>query len=355
MVNAKSLVYFAALIGGLALGQSKASACDLTISPGTDINGTLAGMGSGKLCLNPGTYNSTTPIVVRDNQTVAGGTGNKSDVIVRTSSDHRAFIMGNHSRLQHVTVTSSFSSPANWPRYLISAESKTNITIWNTDLSRGGIIVGLFESSAVDLASNSISQIGDPNDDVPAPSIWIRGGSNIKVHYGTVTGWGPGNVIPSGPFAGSLDGDGTIQCTRGVLTGGGSGPLATNIEIIGTNMRDIGTGAFYLNGCDDAIVRNLYIWDSTGWAIDAPCSPGLEVKNVTIKRSGRGSIYFSEAQSGPGTFESNSFFQGNLSGVADCAGINVHNTPSNIIQFGNTIDSGTLVCARTVAPPGTCN
>jgi hypothetical protein len=305
------------------------SACDLTISPGQDIQASLNAIGANKtLCLNAGIFTSNSSITLKSGQRLTGVSGNVAGLLttIQSSAD-RIISMNDNSQIDNFNLKSMTGSLATFG---VLTYFDVNPKIWNLNITHVKIGIGVNGSTGTQLLNNYLSLNGDLNNGIPDPSIWITNTVNTKLWYGYIVG--RDNGVPGSQ--GFLIGDGEVSCYNSV-----------GLTITGTRHDKSGTSSFYLVNCDNATLDEVNVFYSNGFGLDiVDGTDNLVVKNSKVYFSKLAASVFDELENNSGTFMNNLFYNNNTSGQSNCAGITVIGNPSKITLVGNTAIPSPLTC-----------
>ncbi|MEO0438571.1 MAG: right-handed parallel beta-helix repeat-containing protein [Pseudomonadota bacterium] len=298
-------------------------ACNTTLSPGSNVisNAVNASPNGAVICLNNGIYAQTVQVALKSNQRLTG-LGTRNNAKITFQGVNRAVTMKLGSKLNHVTLEGL--DPNGTAEYGVLAFNAGNNQVWDVGIENFQIGVGLNGSPNGRITSVHISDTGNPFNTLPDPAIWIRNSDNTRVRFGRIDG------ASNGP-----GGDGEISCFSSRF-----------LEIDGLNVIDSGASAIYLVGCADAVVENTVVHRAGEWGIDVvDGSSNFTARNNEVWWSNFAGSVYDETDNGPGTYENNDFRNNNLGGVANCTGVAVNGTQSNVTMIGNVVTPGPQTCS----------
>lgn len=321
----------------LFAGPMLAQACDVTLSPGADIQVALNGTAT-TVCLNSGTYRPSTTLSVPAGKTLKGLGANRDQVVIESyapSGGNTPMIWPkNNTTLHNFTLV---SAAGRLPTFGVFVNG-SDITLWSLHVKKAVINVAVVSSSRAQILDTYLSQPGDPNDRAANPNLWIDRSHDTTVWYGALFGGGGFGTDPNG----ALTGDGELSVY-------GSDRLA----ITGTNFFSSGTSAVYFRDCDSCSIKSTRIYDARGFGldlVDAINNPldgndNLVVENNRIERSGYGGIIVKLTGGNVVRMTGNTLTGNNTTGHSVCAGINVQGTQGSLTLQSNTVTPGPVSCA----------
>jgi len=302
----------------LATASFQLEACDITISAGANIQSALNNPSVLDVCLNPGTYTSTTQIVVPANKTLEG-LGSNRDAVKIVSSADRVVGMSNNSTIKGLRIENATGVT---PTYGVVTYHNTDVIVWGLRIVGTDISIGINGSSAVHVWDTFMSSNGLNNGSAD-PNMWISDASDIDIQWGEALGRnnGPG-------------GDGEIAVYN-----------STNVKIYGTYVTNSGASGIYMVNCDSCSVENATIVAAGEWGLDIVSgSDNFTAKNNHISSSRWGGSVFDGVHNVNGKYIGNTFTSNNTSGYGPyCNGINYSGSSSSFTVTGSS-GNGTLLC-----------
>lgn len=312
-------------------------ACDITLSPGADIQTALNGTAT-TVCLNSGTYRPSTTLSVPAGKTLKGLGANRDQVVIESyapSGGNTPMIWPkNNTTLHNFTLV---SAAGRLPTFGVFVNG-SDITLWSLHVKKAVINVAVVSSSRAQILDTYLSQPGDPNDRAANPNLWIDRSHDTTVWYGALSGGGGFGTDPNG----ALTGDGELSVYD-----------SDRLAITGTNFFSSGTSAVYFRDCDSCSIKSTRIYDARGFGldlVDAINNPldgndNLVVENNRIERSGYGGIIVKLTGGNAVRMTGNTLTGNNTTGHSVCAGINVQGTQGSLTLQSNTVTPGPVSCA----------
>ncbi|WOJ98188.1 right-handed parallel beta-helix repeat-containing protein [Congregibacter brevis] len=327
-----------AIAASTYLFASFSNACTVTMatgSTGSDIHNEL-NTGSPStfkdVCLPAGTYYSAQTISIPKNRRLRGLGLNSNVIIEYTGSSTRGVRFSNN--VTNSTLLNLRLRGSGVDAYGVLVYNASNITIAGVQIEDfGGIGIGINLSSNVDIEAGAIQRIGL----VPAlrQAIWTQDSSDVTIDGVRVIG------AANGP-----GGDHAIACIS-----------SSDYTVKNVYSTRPGSGAIYLNDCDDFSITNNRVEDGSEFGIDMVngSSNGI-VSGNRIDRFAFGAMVIDDhiAPGGaPGTdptnilLTNNSMVGNNTGGLATCAGINIDYANSSLITVGagNTSTPSPIQCS----------
>jgi hypothetical protein len=293
--------------------------CNLTLSPGQDIQAGLNTPGVTTLCLSPGTYTTSSTITVPAGKTLQG-TGSSRDDVVISSSTAIILAPSSNTTLYNFSIKGNNGS-TDWG---ILVYFQSSVTVWSVHVQHVDIGLGFHTSTNVNLWDSNFTSNGRVSNGAADPNVWIYNSSNVVVYYGELDG------AANGP-----GGDGELACYN-----------TPYLHITGTHVLDSGASAIYLVNCDNAIVESVTIQRAGEWGLDiVGGSDSFLAQNNLIQWSYYGGAVFDQTVNTGGQFINNSFISNDQSANRGmCNGINVIGNLSAVYLSGNTSNGGAVAC-----------
>lgn len=330
--------YALVLFFGSIAAAPAAIACDVTLSPGADIQGSLNGAAR-TVCLNPGTYRPTNTIYIPAGKTLKGLGANRDRVVIESAVSGNtavgAVMMWPYAGATMYNFT-LIGAPNRLPTYGVFVNAP-DVVLWSLHVKKSLINVGLYFAERPQVLDTYLSQPGDPNDRAANPNLWIYRSSDVTLWYGALFGGGGFGTDPNG----ALTGDGEL----GVYG-------SDRVAITGTNFFSSGTSAIYFRDCDSCTIRNVAVHNARGFgldlvdAIDDPLNGNddLVVENSRIDNSGYGGAIVILTGGNNVRFTGNTFSQNNTTGNSACSGINIAGVQGTLNLQSNTVSPGPVSC-----------
>ena len=290
-------MFFTACCAIVVFRAPSAFACDVTLSPGGNIQAALNTPSVHSVCLLPGTYWSYSNIVVNAGQLLIG-TGNTDDAKIISISQYPVILQSN-ATVARLTIE---GAAGHQPDYGVIVGNVSGATAWGLRIRNTRIGIGANGASNATFLSNYISQNGVQYDGIASPSFWINSSSNVLIQYGEIQGSSE--------------------------NGGGDGEIAayhsTNVVVSAVYLNWSGAAGVYMVNCDSCRVENSYIRYSGEFGLDiVDGSDNFIARNNEVSHSRYGGAIFTQTTNAGGEFTGNNFMNNRFEGPGCCLGVSV--------------------------------
>lgn len=316
---------FLALLSAAALPAAALPACDLTLSPGQDIASALGNGGTSfdpwVVCLNSGTWNLSSNLYMPDHSELRGVYNRGWFSKIQSTAD-RNIVISNRTgvTLRHLIIDGSTTAST----YNVLVYRSSHVQVRQNLIRYSKTInVGMNGGSDYVVADNTIAFQGYGSSRAE-PSIWNSGTSRVTIERNTIYGRanGPG-------------GDGEVASYN-----------CDHLNLRWNYIINSGASTVYVVNCGYGTIENNTLTNPGEWGLDlVQGTHDFQVRNNQVTSAYFGSVVVSDA--GMNTvqsnihFSNNRFYDGNSSGVANCACINIdYATSTNITQTGTTCRVG---------------
>jgi hypothetical protein len=283
-------------------------ACDMTLSPGENIQSALDITGVSDVCLNTGIYNVTSTINVPAGKRLIGVSTNQDDTQLVSSAQY-VVTPQSGSTVARLWIQGTTGSLPDFG--VLVGSGVSGVVVWGNRITHTTIGLGANVASNVQFLANLISGTG-ANNGLADPSIWINSSSTVLVQYVEIYG----------------------DSSRG----GGDGEIASynssGVVLDANYINWSGAAGVYMVNCNSCSVTNSFIRYAGEYGIDVVGgSANFVAANNEVSNSHFGAVVYEVLNNSTATVNNNNFW---WNGTPGCDGVHVEGSPSsNISMSGN--------------------